>query len=100
MGHPEVSVRPSTSCQSASILLIAYPVKLNDKDLRDCTREELLKILEQLHAEVERKAIRLNALQMKFNRARLVVRSQQVLLRRLRQRIVELTPASGQVFRS
>ncbi|MFM8346493.1 MAG: hypothetical protein ACKOAR_00465 [Bacteroidota bacterium] len=68
---------------------------MNTKDPRDCTRDELLNILEHLHAEVERKAIRLNALQMKFNRARLMVRSQQILLRRLRQRIVELTPAAG-----
>jgi len=75
-------------------------VKLNEKDLHACTREELLRILVQLHEEHERKLVRLNALQVKFNRARSLVRSQQVLLRRMRQRIVDLTPSGGKVANS
>lgn len=56
------------------------------------TADELTELILQLEADRSQKIRRLNEALVKLNRARFVVRNQKEILKRLRARIVELTP--------
>ncbi|MFZ9981629.1 MAG: hypothetical protein ACO3FI_06340 [Cyclobacteriaceae bacterium] len=65
------------------------------KKLFGASAEELVQIVKELEADRNEKQRRLQIAVARLNRARGKVRSQQEILKRLRARVVELTPSGN-----
>ena len=63
-----------------------------EKWISSTSAEELAKLIRELEQDRGEKVRRLNEALVKLNHARKVVRNQKEILKRLRARIVELTP--------
>jgi hypothetical protein len=62
------------------------------KKLNTASMEELVQMVRELEADRNEKLRRLQTAVARLNRARGTVRSQKEILKRLRDRVVELTP--------
>jgi len=73
-------------------LKLMESINKKEKWKRSTSAEDLAKLIHELDADRSEKIRRLNETLIKLNRARTVVRNQKEILKRLRARIVELTP--------
>lgn len=65
------------------------------KKIVKASTEELVQIIKDLEADRNEKMRRLQIAFTRLNRARVTVKNQKEILKRLRERVVELTPAEN-----